>query len=35
VVGNGDPMCVSAEVTQDLHWPAEGSLGVDNPVLAV
>ena len=34
VVGNGDAMCIAAEVVEDFLRPAERSLGVDDPVLA-
>jgi len=35
MVGNGDPMRVSAQVTQDLRGAAEGGFGIDHPVLPV
>ena len=33
-VGNGDAMGVGAEIAQHMLWATEGSLGVDNPVMA-
>jgi hypothetical protein len=33
VVGDGDAVSVAAEVTDDLLRPAEGGLGIHNPIL--
>jgi len=33
MVGDGDAMGVAGQVMQNLFGPAEGWLGVDNPVL--
>ena len=33
VVGDGDTMGVGAEIAQHMFWPAEGRLGIDDPVL--
>ena len=35
VIGDGDAMCVAAEIAQDLGRTTEGRLGIDHPVLAV
>ena len=35
MVGNGDAMGVSAQVTQNLGGTAKGGLGIDHPVLAM
>ena len=35
MIGDGDPMGVSAEITQDLRRAAEGGFGIDHPVLPV
>ena len=32
-VGDGDPVGVSGQVLEDLAGPAEGGLGVDDPIL--
>lgn len=32
VVGNGDAVGVSAQITKDMVWPGEGGFGVDDPV---
>lgn len=34
VVGNRDAMCVRAEIAQDMLRTSEGTLGVDDPVVA-
>jgi len=34
VVGDGNAMGVCAEIAQCVFGPAEGALGIDNPVLA-
>ena len=31
VIGDGDAMSVTAEITQDLFGPAEGRFGIDDP----
>jgi hypothetical protein len=31
IIGDGDPVCVAPKVFQDLLWPGERPLGVDNP----
>ena len=33
VVGDGDAVGVGAEIAQHVFWPAEGPLGVDDPVV--
>jgi len=33
VVGDGDTMSITAEITDDLFRPAEGGLGINNPIL--
>lgn len=35
MIGDGDPVRISAEIAQDLLWATEGRFGVDHPVLAV
>jgi len=35
MIGNGDPVRISAEITQDLLRATEGRFGIDHPVLAV
>ena len=35
MIGNGHAMGVAAEIAQHLHGPAEGRLGIDDPVVAV
>src|SRR5579885_232014 len=35
VVGNGHPMRVPAQVTEDLHRAAKGRLRIDHPILPV
>jgi len=34
VVGDGDPMSITAEIADDLFRPAEGGLGINNPILS-
>jgi hypothetical protein len=33
LVGDGDPVRIAGEVLEDLSWPAEGRLGINDPVL--
>jgi hypothetical protein len=33
VVGDGDTMSIPAEIADDLFRPAEGGLGINNPIL--
>lgn len=33
VVGDGDPMGISAEIVEDLLWTAERLLGIDDPLV--
>src|SRR5262249_34341122 len=33
VVGDGDTMSIQAQIADDLFRPAEGGLGIDNPIL--
>ena len=33
MVGDGDPMSVTAEIADDLFRPAEGGFGINNPIL--
>jgi hypothetical protein len=33
MVGNGDPMRIAAQVTQNLRGTAEGGFGINHPVL--
>ncbi len=35
MIGYGDPVCVSTQVTENLSRPAECRLSVDDPVLPV
>src|SRR5512147_1053699 len=35
MVGNGDPVRVSPQVSEDLHGTAEGGFGIDDPVLTM
>src|SRR6266700_4089438 len=35
VIGNGDPVRISAEIAQDRLRSAEGRFGIDHPVLTV
>lgn len=35
MIGDGDPVCISAEIAQDLLRTTEGRFGIDHPVLAV
>lgn len=34
MIADGNPMCVAAEITKHLSWPAESWLGIDYPVLS-
>ena len=34
MVGDGDAVSIAAEILQDVHGPAEGWFGVDDPVFA-
>ena len=34
VIGDGHAVCVASQVTKNMFWPSEGSLGVDHPVMA-
>ena len=33
VVGDGDTMSITTEIADDLFGPAEGGLGINNPIL--
>jgi hypothetical protein len=33
VVGDGDTMSITAEISDDLFWAAEGGFGINNPIL--
>jgi hypothetical protein len=33
VVGDGDTMSITAEIADDLFWPAKGGLCINNPIL--
>jgi len=35
VIGDRDPMCVSAELPENVHRAMKGGFGVDNPILSM